>query len=308
MSERDTQPDLQIARVVPILVHDAEFSIMKVNQALVQRLQLTPAAVVGNFCESILPKGQGRFAFTNRAEFLEEAGNEYDAVMQALQWIFSELQLVTDKVPEVGNFSRRTEEIRTQLEFIIQGTDKNIVYWIEHRGEFRRGRTGQSHIILQATPIDISQILKQALFEEMDTVVLTSATLAVAAGPQGGNFDYIRQRLGMAHARELVVPSHFDYANQAILYVPPDLPPPPRRRKKFAGCWLLPRGALSAFSPVTPRCARYTTCSKASLITPCCCKAPLPRMRFWSNSGSLPMRFCLPPAHFGRAWMCKESS
>ena len=178
------------------------------------------------FFYSILPKGQGRFAFTNRAEFLEEAGNEYDAVMQALQWIFSELQLVTDKVPEVGNFSRRTEEIRTQLEFIIQGTDKNIVYWIEHRGEFRRGRTGQSHIILQATPIDISQILKQALFEEMDTVVLTSATLAVAAGPQGGNFDYIRQRLGMAHARELVVPSHFDYANQAILYVPPDLPPP----------------------------------------------------------------------------------
>lgn len=44
-----------------ILVHDAEFSIMKVNQALVQRLQLTPAAVVGNSCESILPKGQDQW-------------------------------------------------------------------------------------------------------------------------------------------------------------------------------------------------------------------------------------------------------
>src|SRR5205807_2988386 len=115
---------------------------------------------------------------------------------------------------------------QTQLEFIIQGTDKNIVYWIEHRGEARRGRTGQTHIILQATPIDISQILKQSLFVDMDTVVLTSATLAVAAGLQGGNFDYIRQRLGLDHTRELVVPSHFDYAKQAILYVPPDLPAP----------------------------------------------------------------------------------
>lgn len=175
---------------------------------------------------SVLPKVEGRAAFTNRSEFLEEKGNEYDAVMECLQWIFSELQLINDKVPEVANFTRRTQEMRAQLEFIIQGADKNIVYWIEHRGEARRGRTGQTHIILQATPIDVSQILKQTLFADMDTVVLTSATLAVAAGVRGGNFDYIRQRLGMEHARELIVPSHFDYARQAILYIPPDLPAP----------------------------------------------------------------------------------
>jgi ATP-dependent DNA helicase DinG len=51
--------------------------------------------------------------------------------------------------------------------------------------------------------------------------VLASATLAV-----GGGFDYIRKRLGFEHARDLVLPSHFDYANQALLYVPPDLPDP----------------------------------------------------------------------------------
>jgi ATP-dependent DNA helicase DinG len=49
--------------------------------------------------------------------------------------------------------------------------------------------------------------------------VLTSATLAV-----GGGFEYIRKRLGFEHARESVLPSHFDYQSQAILYVPPDLP------------------------------------------------------------------------------------
>ena len=41
-----------------ILVHDADFNIMKVNQALVQRLNLAPAAVVGNPCESLLPRSQ----------------------------------------------------------------------------------------------------------------------------------------------------------------------------------------------------------------------------------------------------------
>ncbi len=58
--------------------------------------------------------------------------------------------------------------------------------------------------------------------------MLTSATLAV-----GGGFEYIRGRLGLDHARELIVPSHFDYERQAILYVPPDLPDP--RTPQFVG-------------------------------------------------------------------------
>jgi ATP-dependent DNA helicase DinG len=57
--------------------------------------------------------------------------------------------------------------------------------------------------------------------------VLTSATLAV-----GGAFEYIRQRLGVEHAREQVLPSHYDYQSQAVFYVPPDLPDP--RTPQFA--------------------------------------------------------------------------
>ena len=52
-------------------------------------------------------------------------------------------------------------------------------------------------------------------------MVLTSATLAVAGG-----FDSRRQRLGLRNARTLVVPSHFDYQKQALLYVPQTLPDP----------------------------------------------------------------------------------
>jgi ATP-dependent DNA helicase DinG len=76
-------------------------------------------------------------------------------------------------------------------------------------------------VSLQATPIDVSQLLRQTLFENLDAAVLTSATLAVSGG-----FDYIQRRLGLDHARALVVPSHFDYSRQALLYVPEDLPDP----------------------------------------------------------------------------------
>jgi len=123
---------------------------------------------------------------------------------------------------------------------VMENEDPNTVFWIERRG-FRgapgaaarrksseeKHVSGRSNVFLQATPIEVGSILRQCLWSKLETSVLTSATLAV-----GGGFDYIRQRLGLDHAREFVVPSHFDYESQAILYVPPDLPDP--RTPQFA--------------------------------------------------------------------------
>ena len=84
--------------------------------------------------------------------------------------------------------------------------------------------------------------------------MLTSATLAV-----GGGFDYIRKRLGMEHAREAVLPSHFDYQSQAVLYVPQTCPIRERRSslhrlpRAFASCWRSRAAAPSCSSPATPR-------------------------------------------------------
>jgi ATP-dependent DNA helicase DinG len=74
---------------------------------------------------------------------------------------------------------------------------------------------------LQATPIDVSGLIQSKLFDSLNTVILTSATLAV-----GGNFDFAERRLGSTGARQLIVPSHFDYTKQALLYVPQHLPDP----------------------------------------------------------------------------------
>jgi ATP-dependent DNA helicase DinG len=180
----------------------------------------------------LLPRREGRFAFTQRQEFLEQHADQYGAVMQSMERVFSELELLPKKPEEVFGYARRTRELQTQLAFIMESEDKNTVFWVDQRGEGQRSRGRQTHIVLQATPIDVSQILKQKLFENVETAVLTSATLAVAAPEQQSRFEYIRQRLGVEHAREEVLPSHFNYENQAILYVPPDLPDP--RSASFA--------------------------------------------------------------------------
>jgi ATP-dependent DNA helicase DinG len=74
---------------------------------------------------------------------------------------------------------------------------------------------------VQATPIDVADVLRQHLWDKVTAAILTSATLAVA-----GSFDYVKSRLGLEMARTLIVPSHFDYQSQALLYIPNHLPNP----------------------------------------------------------------------------------
>jgi ATP-dependent DNA helicase DinG len=175
---------------------------------------------------SVLPPGESRFAFENRREFLEENGDEFLALLQAIGRLRSELETMHEKPEEVFNFVRRAEELRVQLKFLLEDENRNTVFWIERRGA-RTGR-GATHVFLQATPIDVAPILAECLFSQLECAVLTSATLAV-----GGGFAYIKGRLGLENARELLLPSHFDYENQAIFYVPPDLPDP--RTPQFPG-------------------------------------------------------------------------
>ena len=182
---------------------------------------------------SLLPAGDGRFAFETRREFLEENGDEFIAFSQALTRLSGELEALPQKPEEIFSFVRRAQEIQVQLGYAMESEDRNTVYWIERRGgafsprrrgdaeKTKNGSQGRQHVFLQATPIDVGPILRECLWAKLECAVLTSATLAV-----GGGFDYIRKRLGFEHARESILPSHFDYANQAVLYVPPDLPDP----------------------------------------------------------------------------------
>lgn len=117
-----------------------------------------------------------------------------------------------DADEDAAALATRAGEIRNELRFLMSAADEGYVYFVETRG---RG------VFLRAAPIDVSRIVRELLLERARGTVLTSATLAVE-----GSFEYVRTRLGISRARELRVPSEFDYHRQAILYLPRRMPSP----------------------------------------------------------------------------------
>ena len=175
--------------------------------------------------------GDGRQPFTGREEFLETSGDLYMAVRTTLRRIESEMDALKG-IDEAPGLRKRVTRLRSELEFLLESNANNMVYWMERRisgtpadksatGRPTGFRPQSRTTFLQATPIDVSELLSEMVFETIPTVVLTSATLTV----QGG-FEHMRKRLGLSEARELVVPSHFKYGEQALLYLPPEMPDP----------------------------------------------------------------------------------
>ena len=163
--------------------------------------------------------GEGRMQFANREEFLETQGDLYIALLNSVHRLEGELERVRG-VEEAPGLKKRATDIREHLKFLMEAEDRNTVFWLERRNAGRAREAGRN-TYLQATPIDVSQLLSELLFENFPSVILTSATLTV----QGG-FEHMRRRVGMQDARELVVPSHFRYAEQTLLYLPPEMPDP----------------------------------------------------------------------------------
>ena len=156
--------------------------------------------------------GEGRTGFNRHQEFLEEHEDRYRSFRLALDQIATQLQLVENGPEELDVLTLRAVEISAKLRLWLEEPARSHVYWVERRG---RG------CYLQAVPIDVSSILAEKLFDQVSTVILTSATLAV-----GGSFSFTQSRLGLRYARTQIVEGQFDYARQALLYVPQHLPDP----------------------------------------------------------------------------------
>jgi ATP-dependent DNA helicase DinG len=137
------------------------------------------------------------------------------ALVQALGGLEAEVALARDVPEDVIALGRRAAALRDDLLFMLRADDPGYVYYLEVRG---RGT------FLRASPIDVSAIVRELLLDRMRAIVLTSATLTV-----DGSFEYVRSRLGIGRADELRLASEFDYASQAILYLPKRMPEPRSR-------------------------------------------------------------------------------
>ena len=107
----------------------------------------------------------------------------------------------------------RATEMDDLLDQILKERNTNWLNWFEKR---------KKSLVLHASPLDISDRMNELLYEKVQTVVFTSATLST-----NKTFDYIRSRLGLpVDTIEGAYPSHFDFKNQTLMYIPKDLPSP----------------------------------------------------------------------------------
>jgi ATP-dependent DNA helicase DinG len=196
----------ELRRDIAVIGRMKKFGTPELDRVL-ERLEELSKQFFGLFGEA-----ERRVSFTGRDAFREDNEEIYTDLLVALDLIGSHLKLLQNPPEEIVPLFRRTSELSTGLRFLLEEDDERFVYWLEKRG---RG------VFLQATPIEVASIISERLFSKVETAVLTSATLAVSGG-----FEYAQKRLGLDHARTLVVPGHFDYQKQSLLYVPQHLPEP----------------------------------------------------------------------------------
>ncbi|MGD0265436.1 MAG: ATP-dependent DNA helicase [Candidatus Methylomirabilota bacterium] len=164
-----------------------------------------------------LPEGTRRLRPDSLEGICREAGQ---ALIQDLVLLHDLVQAATGKPEGLLACARRAREQAGILAGLLDAPGEAsdaaagpaMVRWAERRG---RG------IFLRVSPLDVSEEFHRTILESAEAVILTSATLSAA-----GRFDFLRSRLGIREAREFQAASPFDYARQAILYVPRHLPDP----------------------------------------------------------------------------------
>lgn len=202
--------------------------------------------------EGRFPLGSEDFSFrTASGEFRPTPLSEaFHALEDAIKKLEGSVDVFAESVPEADSIVRRARQARFDLDFIFNQSGENFVYWLERRGK---------GVFLRASPIDVSEILREKVFDKIQSCVLTSATLS-----SNGKFDFVRERLGLDSGKTdtLSAQSSFDYEQQAIVYLPRAMPDP--RAPEFSQ---MAAGEIVKLLKVTNGRAFVLSTSNASMRT-----------------------------------------
>ncbi len=130
-----------------------------------------------------------------------------------------------DLLAELHSVIRRGEEMRNALHAFLNQSCEDHVYWAEQQGARRR------QTVLYAAPVEVGPALREALFEKVPSVIMTSATLSV-----GNDMSYFRQRVGADDCDALQVGSPFDYERQMRVIIPKNMPDPNQSELFMPAC------------------------------------------------------------------------
>jgi ATP-dependent DNA helicase DinG len=145
-----------------------------------------------------------------------------EALREGLKSLEAGLQTEEDRV-DVSAAAERCFEFNNSLSAILNQHMRGYVYWIEITPRKRFAR-----VVLRGVPIHVAEELQEQVFDKLDRIVMTSATLTTSKG-----FEFIKERIGYQADEELALDAPFDYPRQALLYVPDDLPEPSDELKVY---------------------------------------------------------------------------
>ncbi len=123
-------------------------------------------------------------------------------------------------------YAERARRMAEAADLIFDNADESYVYWADVRK-----RKDKASYYFYSAPIDISCQMREYLFERINPVVLTSATLSSSNG--AGGFSFIQNRLGLEDFLELSLDSPFDYDNNVLTYLPRGIADPNTKFSTF---------------------------------------------------------------------------
>jgi ATP-dependent DNA helicase DinG len=173
--------------------------------------------------------------FSQDSLWAEGLGRDLDATLGAFKALKDHVETIADRLQGDEINERRQQLLQEcravvrRLEGVADGLNQTLrataggppaVRWIA-----RTGPKGQQ-VSLSSVPLDLAPLLRELIFDRLQTVTMTSATLAA-----GGDFGFLESRVGLSGedspvtVRE-ILPSPFDFANQCLFGIPEDMPDP----------------------------------------------------------------------------------
>ncbi len=155
-----------------------------------------------------------------------------NALSNTLTLLASKLDHLADNAQEASyrqdliSASARLLALAQDIHSWLVQADPKLVFWLE-RSHTRRG---EIRMEMHAAPVDVSEKLREMLFQKTRCVILTSATISV--GRQGG-FEFFQSRIGAAGNPTIKLGSPFDYPRQAEIILTPDMPDPASDRNRY---------------------------------------------------------------------------
>lgn len=151
-----------------------------------------------------------------------EITSQIEKIESAFEVLYEVIKVHLGREKALDQMFERAAQLRASLERLTDVERNGVSFWYE---------TTPKHIVLHLTPLSIAKKFNEMVTSPPRTWVFTSATMSV-----DNDFEHLKRQLGLENSVDMILPSPFDYPNQAVLCVPRYLPAPNHESMAQALC------------------------------------------------------------------------